>query len=205
MLLTITNNNQHLRFRVSSVSHFWLIFLPNNKILQNPPKFQSASPENRPQNSGLGKNIIFRWTHSFIQKGGVKSKVWFRWSLPFLGGKNPRFPCPCPFFLCHIFSQICQPVGNVSMLLIFRNRFVSPGFSPTLELPRALTGSFETFATCQSKSGIYRKRCFIAEKKIGRWFFFGQGNIRVGFLERKGQFWFGWFFHDCIRFDIVMI
>lgn len=105
MLLTITNNNQHLRFRVSSVSHFWLIFLPNNKILQNPPKFQSASPENRPQNSGLGKNIIFRWTHSFIQKGGVKSKVWFRWSLPFLGGKISGSHVHVHFFYATYFPK----------------------------------------------------------------------------------------------------
>ena len=159
------------------MSHFWLIFLPNNKILQNPPKFQSASPENRPQNSGLGKNIIFRWTHSFIQKGGVKSKVWFRWSLPFLGGKISGSHVHVHFFYATYFPKFVNRLETFPCCWFSGTVSFPPDFHQP-ELPRALTGSFETFATCQSKSGIYRKRCFIAEKKIGRWFFFGQGNIR---------------------------
>lgn len=168
LLLTITKNNQHLRFRVFFCVTFLKNLLPNK---QNPFHPRSFNQLHLRGDSGFGKHH-FQVNHSFIFQDDLFLFI-FRWT--------SQAPCPSPSY---------HPKYS---------KWFSGNVSPPKPAPWSPPGSFETFATCQSKSGIYRKR--LIRRKSSAVDSFGAAPSG-GFLERKGHFDLI-IFHDCVGFDIV--
>ena len=179
------------------MSHFWLIFCPTTKSSFTPESFNQL-------NTWKFRPRFPRWIFHHFQvkpfvhpKGGLESKVWSRWSLPFFGGRISGSKCPCPFFPCQIFFLVCRHVG-VSMLLIFRKRFVSPRIftkkktfeKKNLELPGALQAPSRPLRPA-NRSLVFTGRG-ASPKKFGRWFFFGGHGKQqhpVGISRKKRTIW----------------